>query len=117
MVEEVTPLPAPEPPTPEPTKYFGYFLPDGSPRGFWNTEVFPNEKDGSRNPGIPVDVVEITKEQWEDLISDQPWTRYINGQVIHVPKPDPPPTPRNPFDVVLEKLDSMDTRLKAIESK
>lgn len=56
----------------EPLKRFGVFDAAGHPRGFYATDV----------PGsIPLEAVEITDEQWLELIQNPGQRVYIDGKV------------------------------------
>jgi hypothetical protein len=71
-------------------KCYGRFEADGTPTGFWTDEIFPPQN-GSRSSGIPAEAVEITEAQWSDLLAGQPFTRYVDGAVKHLPDPSASP--------------------------
>lgn len=62
---------------------------DGTPLGFYNDDIYPPIKDIDgkvviKNIFIPVDAVEITQEQYRDLIENQGSRKFINGKVVVV---------------------------------
>lgn len=59
---------------------------NGFPKGFYSQEL--------HGDNIPDDAVEITDEQWLDLINNQGMRRFIDGQVVeYTPPVEPVPPP------------------------
>lgn len=59
---------------------------DGFPKGFYSEEL--------HGDNIPADAIEITDEQWLELINNQGMRRFVNGQVVpYTPPPEPVPPP------------------------
>jgi len=49
---------------------YALFAEDGTPRGFLPADLFgEREIDGKPNPKIPAEAVEITHDQWQELLS------------------------------------------------
>ena len=81
---------------------FALFDASGMPQGFYADDVQGPRllDDGTPNPAYPDGVVEITDEQWLDLISNQGARRWVDGTVVAFEPPAPPPTP-----VYIQKVD------------
>jgi len=77
---------------PPPIKYYGTFDSMGRATGYWNSDIFPPQENDDRNAAIPAEAVEITYEQWQELLSN-PLARYTNGEITYVDPPPPPPKP------------------------
>jgi hypothetical protein len=78
----------------QPEKIYGRFDATGKPTGFWTSDVYPPQEDGTRNAAIPAEAVEITFATWEALLNDPLHARYTGGQVTYVEAPPiPPPVP------------------------
>ncbi len=96
-------------------KVYAIFTQDGVPEGFFPDAVFEPvtepilgpfvRPDGTvievevarrfirRNEKIPAAAVEITEDQYKDLIQNQGLRRFVNGEVVeHTPPPPPPRT-------------------------
>lgn len=97
-----------------PNRYFGKFDADGSVRGFWVDDVWRPELKGARDSRIPEDVVEITKEVWQELLSNPGTTRYLNGAVQHFTRDPIPPTPPSYVELMLFEYEN---RLRVLEGK
>lgn len=69
-------------PTPE-AKFYCLFTAEGAVRGFWTTDIYPPAMDGSINPAIPPEAIEITRAQWDELIKFQATARFVNGEVTY----------------------------------
>ena len=104
-------------------KMYGMFDQYGRALGFYPDDIYPPNEDGSRNEKIPADAVEITLEQWQELLAKQPFAAYVDGEVKVLSAPVPtalvemePPQP-SPFDKITEALADISTRLAALEKK
>ena len=71
------------------TKYYGAFDAEGRATAFYNSDIFPPQPNGDRNAGIPAEAIEITEEQWRELVNN-PRARFIDGELVYAP---PPPVP------------------------
>ncbi len=59
---------------------------DGFPKGFYSQEL--------HGENIPDDAIEITDEQWLELINNQGMRRFLDGQVVeYTPPVEPVPPP------------------------
>jgi hypothetical protein len=107
-----------ETPTPveEPIIYYGVFDADGKPTAFYNSDIYKNEAE-ARSSKIPAEAVEITHDQWMELLSDQTRARYVNGEVVMIEPPPIPPPPPNPLDEIKTMFADMNERLKKLESR
>jgi len=89
---------------------------NGEPRGFYPSDIFPPGEDGKSNPKVPREAVEISAEVYRALIENQSRARYINGKVemrepiAAPPAPNTIPTPPNPLDAILERLERLEKR-------
>jgi len=99
-------------------RYYGKFDGDGAPQGFWASDVFPAPEGRKRSLLIPTEAIELTKEQWRELIANQPRARFIKGKVSVLPAPTaPPPPPRSPIDELRDMMADISKRLAALEQK
>jgi hypothetical protein len=62
-------------------KMYGTFDQYGRALGFYPDDIYLPQEDGSRNAKIPADAVEITLEQWQELLAKQPFAAYVDGEV------------------------------------
>ena len=62
-------------------KMYGTFDQYGRALGFYPDDIYLPHEDGSRNAKIPADAVEITLEQWQELLAKQPFAAYVDGEV------------------------------------
>ena len=76
-------------------RHYGVFDAAGAPQGFWVSDIFPAQQNGTRNAAIPAPAIEITEEVWKTLLTDRT-ARYVNSQITHVAPPPLPPDPINP---------------------
>jgi hypothetical protein len=105
----------PIPPSEEPTRYFGVFNAEGRATAFYNTEIYEPEGE-ARNSKIPAEAIEITYDQWRELLSNPLQARYVDGEVIMI---DPPPMPKQQpslLDEIKQMLAGMNERLKKLEA-
>src|SRR5262245_9114591 len=102
-------------PQPPPTLYYGEFDAQGSPQGFWTSDVFPPQEDGSLHRKIPKEAIEITELQWRQLLNNQPLSRFIDGKVVILDPPPPSPQPPDPLEEIKTILVDMDARLTELE--
>ncbi|MFC4624244.1 hypothetical protein ACFO1V_03210 [Daeguia caeni] len=65
--------------------YRATFTTDGIPTGFYPSDVWPT--------GYPENAVEITEDQYTELLEYQGMRRYIDGEVVAYAPPPPPITP------------------------
>lgn len=73
------------------TKFYGVFDAEGRATAFYNTDIYPPQKNGDRNAAIPAAAVEITEEQWQTLINNPQTARYVDGDVVLIVLPAPMP--------------------------
>jgi hypothetical protein len=70
---------------------------DGFPKGFYSDEL--------HGDNIPPEAIEITDEQWFELINNQGMRRFIDGQVVEYTAPvepvPPPPITRRQLRLTL----------------
>jgi len=92
----------------------------GRARGFYPDDVYEDQEDGSRHAKIPEDAVEISLDEWQMYLSNQPYSAFRNGAVVVLEVPVPgvlieplPPTP-NPIETALNEILS---RLADLEKK
>lgn len=102
------------PETPPPKKYYGRFTAEGMVQGFWNDDVYPSNKDGSRNDRIPADAVEITEAVWQDLLRNPGTSKYVDGAVVYFTRDPIPPSPPSYVDLLLFEYEN---RLRSLEGK
>lgn len=95
---------------------YAVFEKDGTPRGFWPTDIFVPEDDGKRNHNIPEAAVKIDNETYQLLLKDQPRARFMNGRVEVAPMKIFA-APPNPFDEIKAALASISNRLDVLEGK
>lgn len=65
------------------------------PSAFYDDEYFgAREVDGLPNPDckLPPEAVEITQEQWVDLVINQGFRKLVDGEVVTYNPPAPQPT-------------------------
>ncbi|MCA2377588.1 hypothetical protein ATU3C_12590 [Agrobacterium genomosp. 3 str. RTP8] len=58
---------------------------DGFPKGFYSEEL--------HGENIPAEAVEITDDQWLELINNQGMRRFVNGEVVEYSPPVEPVPP------------------------
>lgn len=92
-------------------RIYGVFDAQGAPQGFFVDDVYPPKEDGTRNDAIPAAATEITETEWQALLSGQPFTRYVNGEVVVDEMPPPPPPP--PLPEALVEAQRANARLDA----
>jgi hypothetical protein len=97
-------------------KYYGVFDSEGRAQAFYASDVFPPNGE-TRNAKIPVEAVEISKEQWQILYEDQATARYVNGAVSYIQPPPPPPPQKSPIEVLSEKLDHALAEIEKLKRK
>jgi hypothetical protein len=88
---------------PYPEKIYGRFDAAGKSTGFWTSDIYPPQEDGTRNATIPADAVEITFEVWDTLLDNPLTARYVNGQITLVEAPPIPPETPNPAMVEAQR--------------
>jgi hypothetical protein len=76
-------------------KYYGTFTYEGRPIGFYNNSVHTPEK-------IPLEAVQISKSQWQDMLENQGLRKMVNGELIALPERTPP----TPAEEVAERTQS-----------
>jgi hypothetical protein len=64
-------------------KFYGVFDADGRATAYYNSDVYPPQENGDRNAAIPAAAIEITEEQWQELLAN-PSARYEvgSGEVV-----------------------------------
>src|SRR5262245_32304826 len=95
--------------------YYGIFDAQGVPQGFWASDIWPPQSNGDLNAAIPVGAMEITYDQWQQLLNNQPFSRFIDGAVVILDPPPPPPQPPNPLDEIMATLTSLSERISKLE--
>lgn len=99
------------------TSYYGDFDSTGLPKGFYNSDIYPDliadekstETPVQRNPGIPFGAIEITHDQWQELISNQGARRWdASAQAVVEYTPPPPPVVIPPFVSLQEFRSGLD---------
>jgi len=98
-----TPIGPPE----EEKKYYGVFNEKGDPRGFYISDIYTPEKDGSRNAKIPKEAIEITRQVWWDLLEGQPLAQYHDGKVTMTGDPPIERPPEDLFGDVKSKISEL----------
>jgi hypothetical protein len=105
---------------PTPPKMYGVFDQYGRSLGFYPDDIYPPTEDGARNAGIPTDAVEISIEDWQTYLSNQPFAAYIDGAVVIGETPvvsalaETPPSEPNPTERALADIAE---RLAKLEKK
>jgi hypothetical protein len=61
---------------------FAHFDDAGFPTAFYRTDVWPLEN-------IPIGAVEVTEDQWRDLVDNQGFRKWLNGIVVEFTPPLP----------------------------
>jgi len=93
---------------------FGVFDANGAPVAFYSDDVW----DGSHERlTIPANAVALTEVQYRELLNNQPWSRFVNGEVVVLDPPPPQPPPPNPLDAIMKTLDQINLRLEQLEGK
>ena len=64
-------------------KYYGKFSGDGKAVAFYVDTI--ND--------IPVGAIALSEPQWRELVENQHTRRFIDGQIVEIEPPAPPPTP------------------------
>lgn len=71
---------------------FAKFDDEHFPIGFWDTDAYaPPGEDEDRNPIIPSDAVEITRQQYVALYDNQGKRKFVDGHVVSYAPPPPEP--------------------------
>ena len=62
---------------------FAHFDTDGFPVAFFAVDVHgPREIDGQPNPAIPAEAVEITDDQWQEMLANPGRRRWLDGALV-----------------------------------
>lgn len=102
---------------------YGVFESDGRPLGFYPTDIYPPQEDGSLNERIPSGAVPVSDTDWQMLVSKQPLARYVNGAVVIGDEPPPSalvqmaPPPPNPMDEIKTMLADILKRVATLEKR
>lgn len=51
-----------------------------------------NGEGGARHPAVPGDAVQLTPEQWQDLVDHPDQRRWNGAEIVHFDQPPPPVT-------------------------
>lgn len=86
-------------------KHYAQFDADGLPAALFNEDAYPPGEDGSVNPGIPADAVELSADQWTEIIHNQGHRRW-DGSELH-PYTPPPPLPPVAYMTGKDVIDGM----------
>ena len=63
------------------TKFYGVFDSMGRATAYYNSDIFPPQPNGDRNPAIPASAVEISKDDWI-MLTGNPQARFVNGAIV-----------------------------------
>jgi hypothetical protein len=61
---------------------YAKFNPEGYVDGFWQSAAYDPPEGEGRNPIIPHDAIEITPQQYDELMSDPSTRKWVNGEVV-----------------------------------
>jgi hypothetical protein len=91
--------------------------------GFYPDDIYPSQADGSLHAAIPEGAFEISLEDWQAYLVNQPFSAFRSGKLVVLDEPvmsarveTPPPEP-NPFDAINAALADIAERLSALEKK
>jgi len=79
-------------------KKFALFDENGLPISFFSTDI--------HGENIPVDAVEITEEQWRDLIENPGFRKWVDGEVVAVEPSQPDATITDYENAIQNLVDS-----------
>jgi hypothetical protein len=69
-------------------KFYGVFDTEGRATAFYISDIYPPQSNGDRNTAIPAAAVEITNEQWQELLAN-PQARFVDGAIVYAKPPMP----------------------------